>query len=85
MSLLRKLGVAAIIASLSFSQSHAHKATTRSEKSQVNAAHWEMMADIYHRALVQMHRELVELQRKCGTQFPVLPNYGAMSLESGKR
>jgi hypothetical protein len=84
MSLLRKSSVAAIIAILSFSQAHAHK-QPQTAKSQANPAHWETMADIYHRALVQMHRELVELQRKCGTRFPVLPNYGAMPLESGKR
>ena len=52
---------------------HADKAKAQpAVKSQVSAAadHWETMADIYHRALIQMHGELVELKHKCGLEIP---------------
>jgi hypothetical protein len=83
-----KLGVFAAIGVLLLSPpALAHKAKAPASAKSVRldaAAYWEAGAVGYFRALAKTHGELVELERKCGTPFPVLPNYGAMPLESSK-
>jgi hypothetical protein len=80
-----KLGAFAAIGVLLLSPpafAHRMKASAAAKSARADAAsYWEARALGYFRALAKTHRELVELERKCGKTFPILPNYGALPLE----